>query len=316
MEGIPVSNPLVSVIIPIYNKANFLDNTLRSVCNQSYEHMEIIAINDGSTDDSLEIAEKWSEKYPEIRVISQENQGVSAARNRGLREMSGSFIFFLDADDTLEPHTIRKLTDCVKDKNIAYCMYKDSLAAETSSRRGIGAEGDVFVDYMYGKLQTSTGCFIFRSEFIRKEKLYFDETMRWGEDMHYFARALLLDKNVGHVSETLMNYSRGNPGGLSENSIDKLDEDLYWMDSLLDYIETMDLDPVRRQELEKPIRTYRMPAAIVYRLLLCRNQLRKREIGRLYRKHLDRIRAMRLTNGLRSAKLYLNHLKLWRTVRF
>ena len=90
---------LVSVIIPAYNIDKYLAETLDSVLAQSYTYFEVVIINDGSTDRTLEIAQKYAAKDDRIQVVSQANQGVSAARNHGIRVTTGELLAFLDGDD-------------------------------------------------------------------------------------------------------------------------------------------------------------------------------------------------------------------------
>lgn len=92
---------LISVIIPIYNQKLFLEESIQSVLKQSYPFVELILVNDGSTDRSLDICSKYSSQYGNIRYIEQINSGVSVARNRGLQEATGAYVFFLDGDDTI-----------------------------------------------------------------------------------------------------------------------------------------------------------------------------------------------------------------------
>ena len=94
--------PKISIIIPVYNAENYLEECLLSISQQTFGDFEILAINDGSTDLSLEILKKYQEKEPRLKVFSQVNKGVSAARNRGIEEASGEYITFLDSDDYLE----------------------------------------------------------------------------------------------------------------------------------------------------------------------------------------------------------------------
>ena len=96
----------ISVIIPIYNVEKFLPRCLDSVINQSFKNIEIICVNDGSTDKSGKILAKFAEKDARFRVITQDNQGLSASRNNGMEVASGTYIFFLDADDYLHPQTL------------------------------------------------------------------------------------------------------------------------------------------------------------------------------------------------------------------
>lgn len=93
----------VSIIIPVYNTENYLKKCLDSVVNQTLEDIEIICINDGSTDRSLGILNDYAQKYSKIIVINQENKGVSEARNEGIEKASGEYIMFLDSDDYFQP---------------------------------------------------------------------------------------------------------------------------------------------------------------------------------------------------------------------
>lgn len=99
---------MISIIIPLYNKATSIKRTIHSVLSQSYTDFELIIINDGSTDNSAEIVNKqFYDKR--IRYIYQDNAGVSSARNRGIKEAIGEWILFLDADDILYPNALKIL---------------------------------------------------------------------------------------------------------------------------------------------------------------------------------------------------------------
>jgi glycosyltransferase involved in cell wall biosynthesis len=102
-----MSEALVSVVIPCYNQGRFVGEALESVFRQTYARVEVIVIDDGSTDD-LEAALKPSAGRPSLRVIRQENRGLAAARNRGLAEAQGSLVQFLDADDWLDPEKLAR----------------------------------------------------------------------------------------------------------------------------------------------------------------------------------------------------------------
>ncbi len=102
------SNPLVSVIIPVYNSELYLEECIRSVVAQTYQPLEILIINDGSTDGSESVARKFAQQ---TIYLNQSNQGAAAARNLGIKKSSGEFLAFLDADDLWEPDKIRKQMD-------------------------------------------------------------------------------------------------------------------------------------------------------------------------------------------------------------
>src|ERR687898_2245292 len=100
--------PLVTVVIPCYNQAHFLGEAIESVLSQSYEHFEIIVVDDGSTDETSEVASR----YEGVRLIRQENRGLAGARNRGLEEAKGEYVVFLDADDRLLPGALEAGLGC------------------------------------------------------------------------------------------------------------------------------------------------------------------------------------------------------------
>ena len=97
------STPKISVIVPIYNAAPYVAKCLEGILSQTYRNIEVILIDDGSTDRSAEICQAFAQKDPRIRFISQENQGVSATRNNGIALAEGEFIAFIDSDDEVCP---------------------------------------------------------------------------------------------------------------------------------------------------------------------------------------------------------------------
>jgi glycosyltransferase involved in cell wall biosynthesis len=106
-------NPLISIIVPVYNTANYLDECVTSLLQQTYSNCEFIFINDGSTDGSLSILEKYQATDARIIVINQENQGVSVARNQGLSIVKGTYIGFVDSDDWIEKEMYATLLEAI-----------------------------------------------------------------------------------------------------------------------------------------------------------------------------------------------------------
>ena len=119
--------PLVSVIIPVYNTAKYLERCIESVLSSSYGNLEILAIDDGSTDGSGEILDRLAETDKRLIVVHQENQGVAASRNKGLDLASGTFLTFVDSDDYIGENYIRRFVSCMK-KNAADRMYRMPFA--------------------------------------------------------------------------------------------------------------------------------------------------------------------------------------------
>ena len=121
------NNTLISIIIPIYNTANYLPTCLDSIINQTYQNLEIILVDDGSTDNSYQIAKEYTKKDPRIKLIHQKNQGLSVARNTGVAESTGTYLAFVDSDDEISHDMIEKLFAALqKNKaDISICSFKE-----------------------------------------------------------------------------------------------------------------------------------------------------------------------------------------------
>ena len=114
----------VSVIIPVYNVEEYLGECLDSIINQTLNDIEIICINDGSTDNSLDVLEEYEKRDSRIRIFSQENAGLSIARNNGLSKSNGKYIYFMDSDDILKESALEELYELSEDKNLDLTLFK------------------------------------------------------------------------------------------------------------------------------------------------------------------------------------------------
>ncbi len=108
----------VSIVIPVYNTEKYLPECLDSVLSQTFQDFEIICVNDGSTDNSLGILNHYAQKDKRFKIISQENQGLSGARNTGLDKASGDYIFFLDSDDAIPQNALETMVKIATDSNV------------------------------------------------------------------------------------------------------------------------------------------------------------------------------------------------------
>lgn len=135
---------MISVIIPVYNTKQYLRSCLDSILSQTYSDLELLFIDDGSTDGSAELLDYFEEMDRRIRVIHQNNSGVCAARNRGIEEASGDYLSFVDSDDTLEPDMYETLLGLIQEYSveIAHCSYNRVTGGVVKS---IGNSGSVHV---------------------------------------------------------------------------------------------------------------------------------------------------------------------------
>ena len=114
---------MISIIIPIYNSASFLSKCLNSIINQIYEELEIICINDGSTDESLEILRKYKEEDSRIKIVSHENRGISYSRNEGVAMAKGKWIMFVDSDDWIDIDTCKVVSEIAENEKCDVVMW-------------------------------------------------------------------------------------------------------------------------------------------------------------------------------------------------
>ena len=185
-----MEKPVVSVIIPVYNGEKYLKECLDSVIRQSFSHWEMICINDGSTDGSLRILEDFARMDDRIRVLSQDNQGQSAARNAGMRCALGAYILFLDCDDRLMPDALERLTERAAEDQLDI-LYFDG---ETFFNDGLDTE-EKFAGYRqvyHAKITISgtlTGTEMFRT-------LYESGSYRVSVCMQLFRRTFLQETGM------------------------------------------------------------------------------------------------------------------------
>ena len=172
-----VSSPLISVVVPVYNTAEYLERCVNSLINQTFKDYEIVLVNDGSTDDSPEICRAYSEKYSFIKTVSRENGGLSAARNTGVAEASGRYITFVDSDDFVAQFYLEGLIRQIREKDADISVVgiekfsdSDKIKSEHIRDKCIAMSGrDALIRMMYQKgLDTSACAILMLREFAEK----------------------------------------------------------------------------------------------------------------------------------------------------
>ena len=197
-----MTKALVSILIPVYNAEEWLDKTIKSALNQTWKNIEVIIVDDGSTDNSYTIAKKF--ESPSVKVINQKNQGQSAAENRALKEAQGDFIQYLDADDLLAPDKIERQIRLLGANNsefVAACewgrFYKSP--EDASFIQEAVWEDKLPVDWLIcswegGGMMHGAAWLIPRK--IAEKAGPWDETLSLINDFDYFSRVLLASQGV------------------------------------------------------------------------------------------------------------------------
>ena len=202
---------LISVIIPLYNAEKYLVNCIESVINQSYEKIEVLLINDGSTDNSQEICDAYVIKDHRVKVIHKQNQGVSSARNLGIDESKGEYISFVDSDDWLAPSAFGQIVDCISKDKVDAVMFEyfvDNYNGNKIHETYAELHGLMNCEKAIKTTISPINRFVWSKVFSRKiiGNIRFDTTIHFGEDTLF--AALVMDKanRIFYLSKPLYHY--------------------------------------------------------------------------------------------------------------
>lgn len=249
-------NELVSIIVPIYNVETYLSQCIDSLINQTYENLEIILVNDGSTDRSGEIASNYAKKDARIRYVEQENQGLGGARNTGLKEAKGSCITFVDSDDTIEPAMIGTMIHTMEkqDLDLLVCDYSrvDENGAVLETYRSPFPAQAVFVPEKDPQviLSDPSACNkMFKKELFDKTDIRFPSRV-WYEDLRTTPKLIANAKRVGFIHEPFYLYLQRQGSIMNSATLSRQEESLQAMDDLLYYFKAHHLDKIYEKELE------------------------------------------------------------------
>lgn len=227
-----VENVKVSVVVPVYNAEKTLERCLDSIRRQTLKDIEIICVNDGSTDKSGEILKKYAAHDKRFKVITQKNAYVGAARNRGMKEAKGEFIGFVDNDDTLSSDFYEKLylatlaqkTDAAIAGSI--CRVKNQLG-KNSCERGYAKGGKTITaqDYVYG-FYGYVWNKIYRRDFLERNKIYFSSYRTVFEDYYFTMQFLLHIDEIAVADEAKYYYTIYNASASRTVNPMEIDEQL------------------------------------------------------------------------------------------
>ena len=211
------TKPLISIIIPVYNSACFIKKTLDSIFDQSFTDYEIIAVNDGSTDASLDILHAYKEKQSRLQVVSISNRGVSNARNVGLSYAAGEYVLFIDSDDLLENNALKTIVQHIASTDLLIFGYKKIFSSGMVMQRCLSHyemesseqirdyincldfnDKDLFMNYLWNRL--------FKKSIIDENRIQFDVGLTLGEDFVFICEYLKYAKSIKIVEDKCYLY--------------------------------------------------------------------------------------------------------------
>ena len=210
----------VSVVMPVYNAYNYLRPAIDSVLNQTLREIELICVDDGSTDHSLDILREYQNTDSRVRIITENNAGPSWARNNGLGRARGEYVIFLDADDFYEPALLEKLYELAECDSLdiavtEYDLYNDREATFEhkikSDREDVFTEGGIVSknehpDEIFQCVSNFVWNKMFRRSFLEEKELAFDNELRVFEDVYFVMTALSQADRVGKNFEVLIHH--------------------------------------------------------------------------------------------------------------
>lgn len=207
-------NELVSIIIPVYNVEKYLERCLDSVINQTYKNIEIICVNDGSIDKSLDILEIFKNKDDRIKIFKQENKGLSETRNRGINLSKGRYIFFVDSDDWIEKDTIEVLLKKMLEEKVdiviggvnkCYFNKKNNKIFNKNSKKVCTTLEYIEYAIKEKKFIVNVWNKLYKKDILKKNKIEFKKGILY-EDFLFTIQYLLKCKKVCLTEKIIYNY--------------------------------------------------------------------------------------------------------------
>lgn len=223
-----MTSPIVSVIIPCYNAEKNLVQCIDSICTQTLKQIEIICVDDGSADATLDILEDYRKKDSRIQVIRQKNAGAGAARNAGMKCASGEYLSFLDADDFFEPEMLEKAVAAAETWQADYVVFRADRYYSSEDRYEEipwslrSSDLPPYMPFSYRQLTDNVFLSfvgwawdkLFRRSFVQEHHLRFQE-QRTTNDMLFVFSALICAKRIAAIQDVLAHQRRGSSDTLS-----------------------------------------------------------------------------------------------------
>lgn len=220
----------VSIVIPIYNAECYLEKCITTILELSFKSYELILVNDGSKDNSLKICEKFAQQDKRVRILNQDNKGVSVARNNGMSAAEGDFIVFIDADDTISPQIMdRALSDVIRlDADVCFWGYRilgKGIERVVETERYFGErKPEILYQLMTQNLFGLACNKAIRSSLVRRQRISFPVDRKVFEDQQFMMRVWECSETVACLDAVPYNYIQREGSAYSSFSRQKLDE--------------------------------------------------------------------------------------------
>lgn len=257
-------NPLVSIVMPCYQNGSTLARTVESIQAQTQGNWELIAVDDGSKDDTLSVLNRLAENEPRMHVIHQENGGVSSARNAGICAANGEWLFFVDADDWLMPHALEHLLSMTDDRVDIVCGAYEMHYRDEGGRivKHACADGDLQVvleSLIRGDSALNSMCArLYRTRMIREYGVQAPLGVKIGEDVLFNLDAFIVARAWRMSSETIYIYEFGGDSAMTRARTDRYLRSIPMLDGIGRFIGKHNLETrLFRAHIDIYVRTLR-----------------------------------------------------------
>lgn len=206
----------ISVIIAAYNIEDYIERCLLSVSNQTFDDIEIIVVNDGSTDNTLDRIKKILNNDSRIKLINQKNSGLIEARKSGFKESRGKYVLFVDGDDYLEHNALEIIYRKAISNNLdivlynAYTTYDDSRQPLQTFKEEFNEQNDPLKALFLLQIMPTIWSKLIKREYLIKNNIEFPKGISYGEDLATIATCFMYKPSIGLVNENLYNYYQRN----------------------------------------------------------------------------------------------------------
>lgn len=221
-----IKKPLISVVLPVYNVAQYLQLSVDSVLQQDYDNFEIILVDDGSTDDSSSVCDDFAKRFGNVKVIHKENAGLGWARNTGLDNSQGEYVYFLDSDDTIQPDTLSRLVEILnQEENISLISTDFQLVPEIERMKpAINDNGfviyrnksDIQRKFLLREIVILAPGTLYNRRWLIDNHLKFKK-VPYSEDQLFIWEVLMKVNKTAHIYRAQYNYLQ-RPGSIMSGS--------------------------------------------------------------------------------------------------
>lgn len=235
-----LNNTLISIIVPVYNASKYLRECINSISKQSYRNIEILLVDDGSSDNSLRICNELSEFDNRIKVLAKKNGGASSARNFGIDAATGEWIAFVDSDDLIQPFYIEHLLNAVKESDvdfvvsgIQYWNVKTNERQNLSYKRSYLIADKTIEAITKNKIHLNGGPVskLYKASIVKDNNIYFNENMSFAEDCDFMLRYFSHIRSIAFIENSDYVY-RLTPNSLSHRQL-SYETELYCLNEMV-----------------------------------------------------------------------------------